>query len=140
MHMLYHLPDPAAGIADMSRVLRPGGLLAVTTNGAGNMREIYELTTVFGSAPSDPAAEAFGYDAAERSMRSQFGNVTMLQHPASLRITEPEDVFLALTSYPPGDGADEPQLTRFRQAIAEAFRQCNGVLKVRKEAALFLAA
>lgn len=51
MHMLYHLSDPAAGIADMSRVLKPGGLLGVTTNGAGNMREIYALTTVFGSAP-----------------------------------------------------------------------------------------
>ncbi|OAV51731.1 methyltransferase [Rhizobium sp. WYCCWR10014] len=138
MHMLYHLPDPAAGITDMSRVLRPGGFLAVTTNGAGNMLEIYALTTVFGSAPSDPAAEALGYDAAERSMRSQFGNVTMSQHPASLRITEPEDVFLALTSYPPGDGADELQLTRFRHAIADAFRQCSGVLEVRRETALFL--
>ncbi|CAN7422732.1 class I SAM-dependent methyltransferase [Rhizobium leguminosarum] len=138
MHMLYHLPDPAAGIADMSRVLKPGGSLAVTTNGAGNMREIYALTPIFGSAPSDPAAEAFGYDAAERSMRSQFGNVTMSQHPASLRITEPEDVFLALTSYPPGDGACETQLTGFRQAIADAFRQCNGVLEVRRETPLFL--
>ncbi len=62
----------------------------------------------------------------------------MSQHPASLRITEPEDVFLALTSYPPGDGAGEPQLTRFRQAIADAFSQRNGVLEVRKETALFL--
>lgn len=136
MHMLNHLPDPVAGIADMSRVLRPGGFLAVTTNGAGNMREIYALTTIFGSAPSDPAAEAFGFDAAERSMRSQFGNVTMSQHPAKLRITEPEDVFLALTSYPPGDG--ELQLTKFRQAIADAFKQSGGVLEVRREAALFL--
>jgi SAM-dependent methyltransferase len=35
MHMLYHLADRAAGIAEMHRVLRPGGFLAVTTNGAG---------------------------------------------------------------------------------------------------------
>jgi ubiquinone/menaquinone biosynthesis C-methylase UbiE len=138
MHMLYHLPDPSAGIAEISRVLKPGGFLAVTTNGTGNMREIYELTTIFGSAPYDPAAAAFGYDAAERLMRSQFGNVAMSEHPASLRITEPEDVFLALTSYPPGDGAGEPELARFREAIADAFRQGNGVLEVRKETALFL--
>jgi ubiquinone/menaquinone biosynthesis C-methylase UbiE len=37
MHMLYHLPDPAKGIAGMYRVLKPGGFLAVTTNGADNM-------------------------------------------------------------------------------------------------------
>jgi len=138
MHMLYHLPDPAKGIAEMYRVLKPGGFLAVTTNGAGNMRQMYELTTVFGSAPSDPAAAAFGFDTAERVMRSQFGNVMMGQHPARLRITEPEDVFLALTSYPPGDGASASQLAEFREAIARAFEQGNGVLEVEKEAGLFL--
>lgn len=47
-------------------------------------------------------------------------------------------MFLALTSYPPGDGAGELQLTRFRQAIADAFSQRNGVLEVSKETALFL--
>jgi ubiquinone/menaquinone biosynthesis C-methylase UbiE len=138
MHMLYHLPDPAVGIADMYRVLKPEGFLAVTTNGVGNMRKMYELATVFGSAPFDPAAASFGYDTADRLMRSQFGNVTMSQHPASLRITEPEDVFLALTSYPPGDDASEAQLIKFREAIANVFQQGNGVLEVEKETGLFL--
>jgi ubiquinone/menaquinone biosynthesis C-methylase UbiE len=138
MHMLYHLPDPTRGIAEMFRVLKPGGVLAVTTNGAGNMRRMYELTTVFGSPPSDPAASAFGFDAAEHLMRSQFGNVTMALHPSKLRITEPEDVFLALTSYPPGDGATEPQLAKLRDAIASAFKQGDGILDVEKEVGLFL--
>ncbi|OWO93334.1 SAM-dependent methyltransferase [Rhizobium esperanzae] len=138
MHMLYHLPDPATGIAEMARVLKPGGFLAVTTNGIGNMREIYRLTTVFGSAPTDPAAVAFGYDAAEQMMRTQFGNVAMSQYPASMRITEPEDVFLALTSYPPGEGAGESQLSGFRRAINEAFRDGSGALDVSKETGLFL--
>jgi ubiquinone/menaquinone biosynthesis C-methylase UbiE len=138
MHMLYHLPDPAKGIAETHRVLKPGGFLAVTTNGTGNMRRMYELTTVFGSPPSDPAAAAFSFDAAERLMQAQFGNVTMSQHPASLRITDPEDVFLALTSYPPGDGASEAQLAEFRKAIADAFQEGDGVLEVAKETGLFL--
>jgi ubiquinone/menaquinone biosynthesis C-methylase UbiE len=138
MHMLYHVPDPATGIAEMFRVLKAGGFLAVTTNGIGNMREIYELTVVLGSPPSDPAAVAFGYDDAARLMKSQFGNVTMSQYPASLRITEPEDVFLALTSYPPGDSATEQQLDDLRRAIAAAFRCGNDVLNVAKESGLFL--
>jgi SAM-dependent methyltransferase len=138
MHMLYHLPTPAKGIAEIYRSLKPGGFLAVTTSGARNMRKMYELTTVFGSPPSDPAAAAFGFDTADRLMRSQFGNVTMSQHPARLRITEPEDVFLALTSYPPGDSASEPQLAELRKAIANAFQQSNGVLEVDKEDGLFL--
>ncbi|KAB2758360.1 MULTISPECIES: methyltransferase domain-containing protein [Brucella/Ochrobactrum group] len=138
MHMLYHLPDPSKGIAEMHRVLKPGGFLAVTTNGAGNMRELYALTTVFGSAPVDPAGAALGYAAAEQLMQAQFGDVTMTQHPARLRVTEPEDVFLALTSYPPGDRADEAQLAAFRDAITQAFQAGNGVLEVGKESGLFI--
>lgn len=138
MHMLYHVADQAKAIAEMHRVLKLGGHLAVTTNGAGNMRGMYELTTVFGSPPYDPAGAAFGYETAERLMQAQFGNVTMTEHPAHMRITEPEDVFLALTSYPPGDRADEAELAAFRAAIAEAFRAGGGVLEVGKETGLFI--
>lgn len=60
MHMFYHLPDPFKAIAEMYRVLKPGGFVAVTTNGADNMRKLYELTTAFGSPPYDPAGSAFG--------------------------------------------------------------------------------
>lgn len=138
MHMLYHLPDPAAGIAEMFRVLKPGGFLAVTTNGAGDMRALYALTQVFGGDAVNPAAVAFGFDAAETMMRDRFGDVRMSRHPARLRITEPEDVFLALTSFPPGETADAAQKTAFRQAIADAFAKGGGVLDVPKETGLFL--
>ncbi|MBW9054883.1 hypothetical protein [Rhizobium mesosinicum] len=62
----------------------------------------------------------------------------MTEHPAHMRITEPEDVFLALTSYPPGDRADEAELAAFRAAISEAFRAGSGVLEVGKETRLFI--
>ena len=71
-------------------------------------------------------------------MQARFGNVVMSEHPARLRITEPEDVFLALTSYPPGDRADETQLEAFRDAIAAAFHAGDGVLDVEKKAGLFI--
>jgi len=138
MHMLYHVADQPKAIAEMLRVLKPGGTLAVTTNGIGNMKEIYALTTVFGSSPVDPGGAGFSYARAEELMHGTFGNVAFSQHPAHMRITEPEDVFLALTSYPPGDGADETQLAAFREAIAAAFKPGNGVLEVGKETGLFL--
>ena len=136
MHMLYHLAEPALGIAQMFRVLKPGGMLAVTTNGAGNMREIHQLTGVLGAAAADPAAAAFGLEAAEPAMLARFGNAALIRYPAQMRITSQEDVFLALTSFPPGDGASEPQLRAFRQAIAQAFQEGGGVLEVTKETGL----
>lgn len=138
MHMLYHVGDQGQAIAEMHRVLKPGSHLAVTTNGAGNMRGMYALTSVFGSPPYDPGGAAFGYETAERLMLAQFGNVTMREHPAHMRITEPEDVFLALTSYPPGDSASEAELAAFRKAIAAAFEAGGGVLEVGKESGLFI--
>lgn len=138
MHMLYHVPDQERAIAEMHRVLKPGGTLAVTTNGLNNMRALYGLTTAFGSAATDPAAAAFGFDRATRLLEAQFGNVTHEVHPAGMRITDPEDVFLALTSYPPGDGASEEQLAAFRETIAAAFAKGNGVLEVQNESAVFL--
>jgi len=138
MHMLYHVPDPAKAIAEMARVLKPGGFLAVTTNGAGNTAKMHALAAALGSPPHDPAAAAFGFDHAEQLMRAQFGNVAMEKHPSMLRITDPEDVFLALTSFPPGDQASETQLDEFRLAIADAFRTGNGVLETEKESGLFL--
>lgn len=138
MHMLYHVPDPAAGIAEMHRILKTGGFLAVTTNGAGNLRKLYELTTFFGGSPTEPVAAVFGFDTAERLMQAQFGNVIRSKHPATLRITDPEDVFLALTSYPPGENASKTQQIAFREAIDRAFHEGNGTIEATKEMGLFL--
>jgi len=138
MHMLYHVPDQAAAITHMHRVLKPGGMLAVTTNGHGNLQQLYALTTALGSEPVDPAAVLFGFDAAERLLRAQFGNVTRKVQPARMRVTSPDDVFVALTSYPPGEGADDATLAALRGAIDDAFRHGGGAIDVDKEVGLFL--
>lgn len=138
MHMLYHVPDQARAIAEMRRVLKPGGTLAVTTNGAGNLRALYALTTVFGSAPEEPVAATFGFEHARTLMQAEFGNVTEEVQPARLRVTDPEVVFMAMTSYPPGEGAPPGQLRAFRDRIAEAFARGNGVLDAEKQSGSFM--
>ena len=139
MHMFYHVADPARGMAEIARVLAPGGRAIVTTNGRDNMRELYALSAAaFGVAASDPAAAIFGFEEAEALMRAQFGNVTAHRHPARLHITEPDHVFASLTSYPPGEDAPEDQREALRAAIAAAFARGNGVFDVTKETAVFV--
>ena len=41
--VLYHVPDLDRGIAELARVLRPGGRLVATTVGEDNLREVWEL-------------------------------------------------------------------------------------------------
>lgn len=138
MHMLYHVADPQRAIAEAHRVLKPGGFLAVTTNGLGDMHAIYELTTCFGGTPVNPAALAFGFAEAERLMQQMFGSVTHARHEALMHITSAEDIFLAMTSFPPGDRATDDECRAFRQAIDQALTKGGGVLTTAKQAGLFV--
>ena len=138
MHMLYHVPDQEMALAEMHRVLKPGGTVAVTNNGVDNLRQLYALTTTLGSPPVDPAALAFGHQRAHALLETTFGNVHHAVHPGGLHVTDPEVVFMALTSYPPGDGASDAQLQAFEQAITAAFALGGGALDVQKDSGLFL--
>ena len=133
MHMLYHVTDAERAIAEFYRLLRPGGTLLVTCNGADNMRELYRLTTVFGSPDIDPSAVAFSFERGQRLIRERFGNAALTIHPQTMRVTDPEVVFLALTSYPPGETAPPQQQAAFRTAIDDAFAAAGGVLDVTKQ-------
>ena len=133
MHVLYHVADQEKAMAEFRRVLKPGGSLVVTTNGIDNMRELYALTTVFGSGPRDPAADTFGLERAEALMQAEFGNVALEVHPATMRVTDPEVVYLALTSYPPGDRAPPEQQQAFRDAISGAFAKGGDAIGVTKQ-------
>jgi SAM-dependent methyltransferase len=45
MHMLYHCPSVEAAVAELRRVVRPGGALVVSTNSLGHLRELGEAWT-----------------------------------------------------------------------------------------------
>jgi len=139
MHMFYHVSDPARGMAEIARVLKPGGQAIVTTNGLNDSLGFYALgARAFGGPPVNPAALIFGFDEARKLLEATFGNVVFAPHPSRLRITEPQHVFDALTSYPPGDRAPEEQLAELHAAIADAFGAGGGLLVVEKEVAVFV--
>ena len=52
-HMLYHVPDRAKGIAEIHRVLKPGGLLFAATNGRGNMGALRDMLDTAARAEFD---------------------------------------------------------------------------------------
>jgi len=60
--MLFHLSDPAEGLTEARRVLRPGGFVGTVTWGSGLQSPATQIWTEcldeHGAAPSDPVTEA----------------------------------------------------------------------------------
>jgi ubiquinone/menaquinone biosynthesis C-methylase UbiE len=68
--MLYHVPDLDRGVAELARVLRPGGRLVVATNSRFHLLELRELV---GSGPS---TLKFSREDGDEHLGRQFAQVT----------------------------------------------------------------
>ena len=139
LHMLYHLPDPARGVDEIVRVLRPGGLAVIATNGRATMSELFALNAaVFGGSARDETIDAFSLEKAELILSERFAEVELRLYPDTLRITDPADVYGYHTSSPPGDAATPEQQAALRRVIDEAFARGGGALTVTKSVGVFL--
>jgi ubiquinone/menaquinone biosynthesis C-methylase UbiE len=68
-HMLYHVPDPRAAVAEFRRVTRPGGQLLVVLNGSDHLAELRELIVAAAEAKGQAIAEIVAdYERSFRSM------------------------------------------------------------------------
>lgn len=89
-HMLYHVPDLPRAVAEMARVLRPGGRLCAATNGRDHLREMHALIRAFDPGYQGPfdLASRFGLENANTVLAPPFAAVEIRRYPDSLRLTE----------------------------------------------------
>jgi SAM-dependent methyltransferase len=69
--MLYHVADLEGGLAELSRVLRPGGTLVATTNGE---RDLHEVWTLVGRSLFDRSL-TFRAESGEKHLQRHFAEV-----------------------------------------------------------------
>ena len=96
-HMLYHVPDRTRALAEIRRVLLPGGVLFAATNGDAHMRELWALSHRFDPADiqEPPSPRKFSLESGERQLSGHFREVHVVRYENQLIVTEAE----ALVAY-----------------------------------------
>jgi len=140
MHMLYHAEDKDRAVAEIARVLKPGGKLVATTNGAETMRELNQLSqAVFGEAPNGFGSLSFSLESGEPLLRRHFDSVEVHAKTDVLRVTDAQDVVNYLRSFPPGDDADDATLRILEVQLSRRMAAEDGVFPITRIAGYMVA-
>lgn len=133
-HMLYHVPDRQRALADIRRVLRPGGTLYATTSGEGHMAELKAVVESTTGRDLASISGEFSLENGADQLREQFDCVERRDREDGLRVTEVEPLVAYALSRSDVAESDEPAL---RAAFEE--RLADGPFEITKSVGMFVA-
>jgi SAM-dependent methyltransferase len=107
MHMLYHVDNVDTALAEVVRVLPPGGILLASTNARDDKNELDDLwataaADVLGTEHGPrriSLSNRFALDDAPALLRPYFADIRVLELPGTITVPEPEPVINHLASY-----------------------------------------
>lgn len=147
-HMLYHVPDLNRALAEVRRVLKDNGRFFAATNGAGHLRELWqigrELAAEFSdesllahATPEERWDLAFSLENGAGHLRPFFKNVTLKMFDDTLIVTEAEPILAYLASSISA-GFPFEKWDRMKEFIQQKMDAAGNIV-IQKETGLFVA-
>ena len=140
--MLYHIPDIPGTIAEIHRVLRPGGHLYATTNGSRHLREIDDLVRQFapGAAGifSGSLVNHFTFEIGKDLIARSFPSPCLRYYEDALVVTEAEPLVAYVLSCHPEAIRTPEQITAFT-CFVEREMSATGAILISKDSGMLVA-
>lgn len=140
-NMLYHVADLPLAVAEIRRVLKPGGLICASTMSTRHLQELEDLAVSFDPdlRVLDQAIHRFHFDNGMERLSAHFTDLRLLRYDDQLLATEAEPLIEYMTSTPMNarDKLVGPVLERFTVHVRKLLKQA-GVLRMTKENGIFL--
>jgi SAM-dependent methyltransferase len=134
MHMLYHVPDVGAAVAELRRITRPGGTVLASTNSPGSMAEVHDLfdaaaSELLGRAVRAMPPLSFTTETGAATLAAQFSDVTLRRNevPLSFPAAGPVVAYLSsirepVLAYAGGQFPFDAALAEFAARVEQAIR------------------
>ena len=132
-HMLYHMPDIPAAIAEIRRVLKDGGRFYASTLSSEYLHEMAQFLP-----PREPAHLRFNLENGAEFLSERFERVTLHRYANTLVVTEAEPLIAYIVSMTPA--SDTEMHERIRVGIGQRLREyfaSHGELRLTANAGLF---
>jgi ubiquinone/menaquinone biosynthesis C-methylase UbiE len=139
-HMLYHVPDRQKALAEIRRVLKPGGFLVATTVGEDHLKEMSGwFEHINADMDLSTGKNPFTLENGQAQLAPFFSQVEIRRYEDNLRISEVPALmaYLRSSSMQAADASDS-QLQELEQEL-ERELDLKGEIFVTKDSGLFLA-
>ena len=140
-HVLFYLNDLNLGLKEISRVLKPNGILYCSTYGKNHMKEITEIVQNFDSRinlSNHSLYDICGLENGEDVLSKYFSNIERMDYHDSLEITESKPLIdYIMSCHGNQNEILGPRLNEFKEYIEELLKN-NGKIVVTKQAGLFV--